>query len=407
MNKKCFPMFSLIITLTFVLSSSVFAQVKDKDYVQGVTKDEILIGSTWAMTGTYALAGIGQYEATDLYFNEVNAKGGVLGRKIKSIAEDDGCTPMKGVGAIQKVLAEKPFMLYGPTCSGVGLAYLETIVKEGIPWVAAGLSTPKVFIPMRHNIFRTGGVPDNLQAMMSVDYDINYLKARKIAIIYDTTEYGKGGKDGIVDRLAEYGLKPVAVESYNNGDTDFTTQILKVREAKPEVVHLYSYVKEGIILVRQAKEFGLDAKIIISAAANNPAFLEAAGDAAVGVRIFHQTPYLIDSPEPLVADFVKRLKANYRVGAGRPSQAELQGIGGAVVVVEGLKRAGKDLTWEKYITALESMKNFECGFITPTTFSPTDHNGTKTGKFLIIQPGKKWAILPEELTIKENVQKLQ
>jgi hypothetical protein len=78
-----------------------------------------------------------------------------------------------------------------------------------------------------------------------------------------------------------------------------------------------------------------------------------------------------------------------------------------MVVVEGLKRAGKDLTWEKYITALESMKNFECGFITPTTFSPTDRNGTKTGRFLIIQPGKKWAILPEELTIKENVQKLQ
>jgi branched-chain amino acid transport system substrate-binding protein len=270
-----------------------------------------------------------------------------------------------------------------------------------------GVSTAKVTTPMRKNVFRTGAIPDDLQAKAVVDYDIHNLKARNIAILHDTSEYGKGGADGIVERLAEYGLNPVARESYAMGDTDFTPQILKLREAKPEVVHLYAYPKEAAIIARQAKELGLGAQIIGSAAVSVPAFLESAGDAATGVLSVYPFPKLADSPAPEVVDFINRLKANYRVGAGRPAYVDLEGYGAGKVVVEALKRAGKDLTWEKVIRAYESIKNFDTGFIQPVTFSPTDHNGQRSTKLLVALPGKKWSVLAEDLVVRDKVEKIQ
>ena len=157
-----------------------------KDHVQGVTKDEVLIGSFFALTGGMAYGGLGQSQGAELYFNEVNAKGGIYGRRIKLLLEDDACQPIKGVTAVNKLLTEKPFMLFGPTCSGVALAAIETIVKEGIPWFIYGVSTGKVTTSMRKNVFRASEIPDDLQAKAVVDYDIHNMKVRNIAIIYTT-----------------------------------------------------------------------------------------------------------------------------------------------------------------------------------------------------------------------------
>jgi branched-chain amino acid transport system substrate-binding protein len=403
--KKIFLGF-LILSVLLLVSNFVSAQVKGKNYVQGVTKDEILIASPWAMTGSAAYFGAALLETEQLCFNEVNAKGGIYGRKLRIISEDDACTPVKGVAAIQKLLADKPFMIYGCACSGVALAGLETITKEGIPFFTV-VSTAKLLIPHRRNVFRTSVLPDDGQGKVMTDYAIENLHLRKVAIIHDATEYGKGGADVIVARLAEYGLKPVAIEAYNAGDVDFTTQILRVKDTKPEAVMLYAYAKEGTIVVRQAKELGLNAQIITSASVTVPSFLEGAGDGAIGVLQTYPASYLIDAPEPLIVDFVNKMKTSFRLMPGRPSLIDLQGIGAVMVAVEGLRRAGKDLTWEKYITALEGMKDFKTGFMPPTTFSPTDHNGQKSTRFLVVLPGKKWSMVAEEVVAKEKVEKVQ
>ena len=405
MKRRLALVICLVIT-SLLLSGHAFAQ-KRKDYVQGVTKDEILIAAFVPMTGSVAYAGIAQTEATQLYFNEVNAKGGVYGRKLKLLIEDDGCTPIKGVAAVNKLLSEKVFMLYGPSCSGVAAAVLETVVKEGIPWFSMSASTPKTFVPLRKNVFRMGSFPDNLQAKAVVDFDIHNLKARRMAIMYDSSDYGKVGADGIAERLAEYGLKPVATEAYNMGDTDFTAQVLKVREAKPEVVHLYGYPKESAIVIRQAKELGLNAQFFGCTSLTAAPFLEAAGDSSIGMISVYAYPYMIDSPEPHIVDFVKRLKENYRLTPGRPSYVEMGAYGSAMVVVEGLRRAGKNLTWEKYISALETIKDFKTGFDFPVTFSLTDHNGQKEGGVVVAVPGKRWSLLADPLVIREKVEKVE
>jgi branched-chain amino acid transport system substrate-binding protein len=359
------------------------------------------------MTGPAAYFGLPCFEAAELYFNEVNAKGGVHGRKIRFLTEDDACQPIKGVASVNKLLAEKVFMIYGLGCSGVALAALDTILREGIPTFVLG-STGKLFARGVHrNIFRAVSIPDDLQAILIADYDVNNLHATRIAVIHDANEYGKGGADGIITRLGESQLKPVAVESYNTGDTDFTPQILKVREAKPEVVNLYGYAKEAAIIARQAKELGLNAQFIISASAAATAFFEGAGDAAIGYLCVYPANYLVDSPEPLVVEHIGKMKANYRLGAARPNYSDFQGIGAAMVITEGFRRAGKDLTWEKFINGMESIKDFKTGFLPSITFSSDDHNGQKSGKLLVVLPGKKLSVLNDELVLRKKVEKKQ
>lgn len=393
--------------LAILLSCTGLAFAKGQNYVQGVTDDEILIGSLYSVTGPGAYQGLGATQAAELYIKKVNQAGGVHGRKIKFVNEDSGCQPVKGVGAVKKLLSMKPFMLFGPDCSGVALAVIKTIEKEGIPWLTPTASTWKIFIPTRKNVFRMGSFPDNVQAKAVVDFDINQLHARRIAIINDASEYGQGGAEGIIARLKEYGLEPVAKEEVNLGDMDFTTQILKVKEQNPEVVHLYCYAKEAAILVRQAKELGLNTQFILCTAITVPSFLETAADAALGALSVYPSPHLIDSPHPAIANLVKELKANYRIPPGRPSYQELLGYGGMQVVVEGLQRAGRDLTWEKFTKALESIKDFESDFVQPVSFSPDNHNGAQSGKLVVVLPNKKWQVLSADLVVMEKVEHLK
>jgi branched-chain amino acid transport system substrate-binding protein len=395
--------FSLFLFLFICLLFSNPAFAVDKNYVQGVSDNEILIGMLFPLTGPAAFAGLGNSQGAELYINKVNAEGGIHGRKMKVMAEDTACQPVKGVASLQKLLSQRVFMVFGGCCSGVVLSLLETISLEGIPLLVPSASSPKITSPLKKSVFRCGPFPDHIQSKAVVDYDIHSLKARRIAIISDTSEYGQGGTEGITGRLAEYGLKPVAVEKMNTGDTDFSSQILRVKDKNPEVVHLYMYPKEAIILVRQAQRAGLNAKFIGSGALNNPAFFEAA---PVGTLVIHSSRYSIDSPEPHIVDMVKELKANYRISPNRPTNQEMLGTGGAMVLVEGLRRAGRDLTWQKYIDALESIRDFDTGFIEPVSFSPTQHHGTRTGRFLIVRPNQKWELLPDTIGVREKVKPL-
>jgi branched-chain amino acid transport system substrate-binding protein len=171
-----------------------------------------------------------------------------------------------------------------------------------------------------------GSFSDDLQAKAIIDYSINELRARRIGIVSDTSEYGQGGSGGMIGRLAEYGLKPVAHEKISVGDTDFTTQILRLKDQNPEIVNTYIYPKELAILLRQAKELRLNTQFITSAAATSATVLEQAGDAAIGVLMVYPCPYLVDSSEPVITNFVRDLKANFHVPPGRPWYADMEGI---------------------------------------------------------------------------------
>jgi branched-chain amino acid transport system substrate-binding protein len=174
------------------------------------------------------------------------------------------------------------------------------------------------------------------------------------------------------------------------GDTDFTAQISRLKEAKPEVTFLYGLVKEPVIVLRQAHELGFKTQWIGSTGTSAPSLMVAAGDGAVGLISTSITAVLPEGDSAPMQELRRKYEGKYGKKPAKPGPEDVLGYHAAIVFVEGLKRAGRDLTREKFIAALESLKNFDTSFVPPQSFSATDHEGTKRQHFVkIVAPGKR------------------
>ena len=362
----------------------------------GVTDDSITIGILGSLTGPAAIWGSGNLVAGTMYFNKVNEAGGVHGRKIKWIVEDDGTSPPKGITAYKKLQNENIFAIFGPSTSAVVAALRPTMDASGVPTFISIPSTPRATDPFAKNVFRTGPLNDTLQGYLIADFVVTELKSKKIALMSQSDEYGQRGADSLMKRLKEkHGMALVAHEVFNVSDTDFTSQVLRARDARPDTVIIYSYIAPSSTIVRQAKQLGIEAKILGSNATSSRLYPQVVGESAAGVLNVITVADLPEANSPVIAKFREEFeRANPSlVPQGRPDLADLLGYGGAIAFVEGLKRAGRDLTREKFIAALETLRGFETGFTLPTTFTSTDHEGNKAARILEILPGGKRRLL--------------
>ena len=236
----------------------------------GVTDDTITIGILGSLTGPAAIWGSGNLVAGTMYFNKVNEAGGVHGRKIKWIVEDDGSAPPKGIAAFKKLVSDNVFAVFGPSTSAVVAAARPTIDASGVPAFISIPSTPRATDPFAKNVFRTGPLNDTLQGYLIADFVVRELKAKRIALLSQSDEYGQRGAESVLKRLKDtHSMAPVAHEVFNVSDTDFTAQVLKVRDAKADTLIVYSYIAPSSIIVRQSKQLGVEAKIIGSNATSS------------------------------------------------------------------------------------------------------------------------------------------
>ncbi len=360
----------------------------------GVTRDSISIGYFSVMTGPVNLAGTSGWDGFRLYIEEVNRKGGVHGRKITVVGPgDEACKPSEAVAVVNKLIhQDKVFAIAGGGCSGSTLAALPAIRDSHIPFLITVSTHVKFMEPFSRNIFRAGTVGDGIQTTAIGDAAVKALQAKRVAILYVANDYGKGGAAGITKRLEKYGIAPLSQESYNIGDSDFSAQILRVKRLNPELVFLYAYHKEAGIIVRQATELGLKTRWFGGSATATALFPQAAGEAGVGVISLHPLPVLVESDHPEMLKYTEKLRSVYPGGlpAGRPSDYDMYNYGAAKVLVEGLERAGADLTRERFIEALESLRNFDTGVTFPVTFTKEDHEGSKGATLVeILQGGKR------------------
>jgi branched-chain amino acid transport system substrate-binding protein len=382
----------MAVAVALVIAGLALAPFAQAQRTPGVTDDTITIGILGSLTGPAAIWGSGNLVAGTMYFAKVNDAGGVHGRKIKWVVEDDGSSPPKGIAAMKKLAGENLFAIFGPSTSAVVAAARPAIDASGVPSFISIPSTPRATEPFAKNVFRTGPLNDTLQGYVVADFVVNHLKAKRVALLNQSDEYGQRGADSVLKRLKEkHGTAPVAHEVFNVSDTDFTSQVLKVRDAKADALIVYGYIAPSSTIVRQAKQLGVEAKIIGSNATSSRLYPQVVGDAAVGVLNVITVADLPESPNAPIAKFREEFeKANPAlVPQGRPDLTDLLAYGGAMTFVEGLKRAGRDLTREKFIAALETLKNYETGFTLPTTFTATDHEGNKAARVLEIQPGGK------------------
>src|ERR1700722_4996812 len=273
------------------LSASSAAEV-------GVTDKEIKIGILGSLTGPAAIFGTGNLAAATIAFEEINAPGGVNGRK------SEWSSPPKAIAAYKRVVdQEKVFAVFGPAASAVGQAMVPTLNASTTPTFVSIFSTPAVTEPPIPMLFRTGVMNDRQQGSAIADYVIDNPGAKKIALVSQSDEYGKRGGEAVVARLAERKMAPVSNEVFNISDTDFTAQISRTIQAAPDVLIVYGYPNPSAIITRQAKHLGLKAKIMGPNSDGSRTYPEIVGEAAAGTQNILALKVLPEGEDPAAVKF--------------------------------------------------------------------------------------------------------
>lgn len=218
---------------------------------------EIKVGAIMPLTGELATYGEPVRKGMELALEEINTSGGINGKPLKIIFEDDLGDPKTAVAAFNKLIdREKVPIILGPLTSSASMATAPVAERRKVVQLSTMAGTIKLKYAGDY-VFRVFA-SDELQAKAIVDKAIDIFGAKRVAILYINNAYGQGIKEVTENRYTEREGELVAVESFNEGDKDFRTQLIKIKKAQPDLIFGLSYWKEGALILVQAKELGID-----------------------------------------------------------------------------------------------------------------------------------------------------
>lgn len=328
----------------------------------GMAADDVKVGILGPMTGPGSLMGQGQRDGALLAIENANAAGGVKGRKIKPIIMDDQAQITLGVNAMKKlVYKDEVLAVLGTPNSPVSLATMRVAAKSKTMQIIFGVA-PKITQSGNAWILRI--TPSDLvMAHNYMDFAVKKLGLKKLAILHDSSDYGKGPLPTLKKRMKDLGITPVVVESFNVGDKDFAGQLNNIKRAGADGVFLWGLYVEAAQIMIQARQLGLTMPFMGSSGVLQGAFLKLAGKAAEGMYV--TTYFSLDDPAKRVQDFVKEYTPKY----GKPTPTSALAFDGANVLINAMKKDGFDK--DKIRKYLRSIK----GYKGVTGRIETDKNG--------------------------------
>lgn len=221
------------------------------------------IGVMYPLTGDGAAYGLPIQRATKIAIDEINAKGGVNGRKLEAIYEDSKCNPKDGNAAAQKLVnIDKVKVIIGGVCSGETLGAAPIANGNKVVMISPSATSPDITLKGGDFVFRLAP-SDAFAGVVASDYAYRDLGARKAAVISEATDYAQGLRRVFKENFAKSGGEIAADETYNPEDTDFRTQVTKAKASNPDVVYIVPQtVPKGVLLVKQLKEAGVKQQIL-------------------------------------------------------------------------------------------------------------------------------------------------
>ena len=354
----------------------------------GVTADTIRIGMFGPLTGPTAIGSLSVLGAAAIY-KDVNDHGGINGRKIDLVIEDDACQPNKTIAATKKLIAQdQVFMIHGGWCSGTVLAIKPELERNPqVPFMVAGAASAAISTPVQSNIFHPVATTNTVARAM-VDFAVTKPGVKRIALISHSDEWGKSHVEPLVKEMEQRGLQVVETAWFERGTTDATSQTLRIRAAKPDIVMAVLHQPELTIFLRDAHKFGMRVPVVTTQGVSIEDMVKRVGNTAATseLYVFYPLSHTLEAPE-----FKKWADIFRRYNPKEPVETiSFIGMTGALAVVEALRNAGPELTREKFIAELNQLRNFDPGIqCGPLTFTPEDHAGIKTGKMIYMPDGKQ------------------
>ena len=358
----------VIFALTLAFTGGTYAYA---GRVPGVGKDKIKLGHIGDLTGPGAYVGNLLVNVTQAFFDNINNRGGIHGRKIEFITEDHKYSPTKAVAAFKYLVSRhNVFAIHNITSTVTCAALFPFIKREKIPVFPTTAMSTLIYTPPKRYVFSMTSIASD-EVKIVVDYIMKDLKAKnpRLAICYQDDEWGKDGRMGMEKAASEYGLKLVAAESYKRGSIDLSSQAVRFKMAKAEYIFCTGYPPTYATLMKECIKIGMSPKFFGNAATAIGQTLELAGEAArdsmyIGFAAMPQE----DVPGMNELKYVlKKYRPDISVNPIIPPL-----WAGSLALTEALKRTGRDLTREGLIDALESLKGFETGGLAPPiTYGPT------------------------------------
>lgn len=352
--------------------------------IAGVAAEPIKIGVSGPFTGGSAPMGVSMRDGVKIAVNEINAKGGVLGRQLELIERDDEAKNERGVQVSQELInKEKVVATVGFINTGVALASQRFYQEAKIPVmnnVATGSVVTKQFLPPEYKdnyVFRSSA-NDKIQSTMIVDEAISKRKYTKVAILADSTNYGQLGREDLEKALSAKGIKPVAVEKYNLKDVDMTAQLLKAKQGGAQVVLTYGIGPELAQIANGMEKLNWKVPMIGSWTLAMGNFIDNAGKNGNGA-LMPQT-FIEDASTPKRKAFIQAYQKAYKVERMPSAVSAAQGYDSVYLLAAAIKQAGTT-DGVKVREALENLHEKVDGVVATYNkpFTHDDHEAIKLG----------------------------
>lgn len=346
----------------------------------GVTDKEIRIGMANALSGPASGLGTQLKAGAQAYLDTVNAAGGVNGRKLTLVSEDDGYEPEKTAAATRKLIEqEKVFSLLGYVGTPTSAAAVPQVAKAGIPYLFPFTGAEFLRNPVNKWVFNVrASYFDETETM--VERLTKDLAVKKVALFIQDDAFGEAGKAGTLRALHKRGMKPVEEARYKRNTVDVDAGLAKLKAAQPDAVIFVGTYKSLAAAVKKAKSAGVNAKFLTVSFIGTSDFIKEAGADGDGVYITQVMPSPDDASVPLVKQYQRDIKA------GNFNYTSLEGYANAVVLVEALKKTGTSPTRDGLIKALEGLKTDIGGL--NITYSAGNHQGANQVFVTKVQGGK-------------------
>lgn len=338
---------------------------------QGGSDTAIVLGQSGPFTGPSAQLGLQFNIGAQLYLEQVNAQGGVHGRRIEIQRLDDGYEPERCVANTKQLIADGVFALFGYVGTPTSLAALPLATAAKLPFFAPFTGAQALREPFnRYAIHVRASYFDETAAIVR---QVTSIGIRKVAVFYQNDAYGQAGLEGVQRALKALDLAPAVVGTVERNSTDVAQALKDILAIKPEAIVQVGAYKACATFIRLARQQGYAGNFYNVSFVGTQALLDELGAVAKGVSVSQVMPFPYSPATPLSGEYLAALKDKRGLS---PNYSGMEGFVAAKVLVEALKRAGRGVTRESFIDAIDGMKNVNLGGF-PVDFGPQKHTGSR------------------------------
>lgn len=340
---------------------------------------DIPVGEFASLTGATASFGQSSHKGTQMAIDEINAAGGVLGKKLRLITEDDQSRPGEAATVVRKMISRDHIVaLLGEVASSRSLEAAPICQQAGIPMISPASTNPKV-TEVGDNIFRVCFI-DPFQGTVLSKFALSK-GWKRVAILTDVKQdYSVGLSQFFKNHISANGGEVVSEQSYSSGDKDFKAQLTAIKGTQPDAVLASGYYTEAGLIALQARELQIAAPLLGGDGWDSPSLVEVGGKAIEGS--FFSNHFSVEDPSPLIQEFLKKYRGKFN---SEPDAMAALGYDSAMILADAIKRAGTT-EGPKLKDAIAQTKDYAA--VTGKITLNASRNADKSAVMLVVKDGQ-------------------